>query len=360
MAFKDLTPAGTEGASAPAASVDDEIAKLKAQLEAAQKKAEAAAAAPAPEPELTPEPEPVTAEPATEEETAPPRAVAAVGNLGQAFGLSVPKGGERAVMDAWTAGRSGGGALFPVVQQSAGNSPSAGGIAPAAFVKDEIGNRLPQGKKPFNAVFIAYRTEVVAWPVGFGDKSGGGENNDKAKPAYGCAIPSTNAKDSELAREACEAYQYTKTGDKGKFDYKESGAGHPRPSCSLLLYSPDIDGLFELRTASHLDSLKRTVNELGKYVDPQSGALGQFPVSIKTAHEAKTVNGNDIRLHWFNVSQVLNEETKFLWNQFQEWFEKSKDDAAIVNAVRDWIEGRDRPITEKIRTSLQAAANLGS
>lgn len=353
MGFKHLTPGG----DAAGTSAQTDIDKLRAQLAAAEA---AAAASTAQEPEPEPEPEKaIVAQPEAETETE--KAVStdtkpkSSGDLLAALGIAPAN--VAASMELITAPGSGGGAPFPVLQQAGGNSSTAGGLTVPEFVDEKVRVRLPEGKKPFDCVFLGYRIEVTAWPVGFAAK--GGEGDGKSKPCWSAAVSPADAINAERVRKACENYQFTKGALKDKFDWDNgSGAGHPRPQIAILAYIADVDDVVEIRTASHWESMQRTVNELKKFVDPQTGVLNPFPATVKMMSEQKTINGNDIRWHWFGISQaLLNEQMKALWGRFTDWYKRAAEDPEVKAKIKRWMECTDRPVGEREGEALVRAAN---
>lgn len=235
--------------------------------------------------------------------------------------------------------------LFPILALN-----KSGMFCPIAAVPKEIADQMPQGKKDVEAVFVAYRTEIAAWPAGY-DPAG-----EKGNPVYSFAISSNDVKLSKLATEACGNYQFTKKDNKPAWDYNASGIGHVRPMMAMLVYLPSVDDLIVVQTPSHYSSWKTTVANLGKHVDPKTGALNQMPCLLRPVSTAKNVNGFDITENTIEFLSQMNATGKAWWEKYAAFLETLKQDEVRLAALREWLECGDKPATDEIVERLQKAS----
>ena len=105
-----------------------------------------------------------------------------------------------------------------------------GMLSPHQDVPVEAARLLPSGKFPFGAVFLGWRMNVLAFPMSKADADAKGL---KAGAMFSGSASCGDAAPVLLIQKACEVYQYTKAGEKAKFD----NLGHVRPSLELLFLS---------------------------------------------------------------------------------------------------------------------------
>lgn len=298
---------------------------------------------------LTKPPAPVAAAPAPAPAPEPVAAVTVVPEAPRGIALfeAHPAG---ATLDALLAVAAANSATlrFPVIKIQSGSSVKAAFVAPD-FNEEEVRMQLPEGTKPVEAVFLAHRIAVSAWPAGYDETA-----TEPAKPAFSCHVSGGNTADTVKATEAAKKYQFTKREAKAKFDVSAGGPGHIRTSLELLLWYPGIGGLIELRCPAGHSPTELSAKALRALCDPKTGALVCQPVSlVPVTTEAKT---------WLTQSVGLTTLTgptgKALWEQFLEWKTLALADAETVEAVNAWVGCTDSPITDSIRAALELGARL--
>ncbi len=234
---------------------------------------------------------------------------------------------------------------------SAGNQ--GGVFVPAPFVEQSIADQLPQGKKPFDAVFIGYRLAVSSWPVGYDS------NNTEGKPVWSCAIAANNQADAVSLVRCARQYQYTSTLNRPKFDHATSGVGHVRPQVEVLAYIPELDGLVVVSTPSNFGSVESTLAGFQNLTDKSTGAIGQFPASFRPLSEDKSSkkSGQSWKVHRLEVTSSTN-QTSPAWTKYEAWRNGAAQDPAVVATVRQWLAADDRPMTDEVRKALALGAAL--
>jgi hypothetical protein len=242
------------------------------------------------------------------------------------------------------------GLMFPVLQLAGGNS--GGSFAPIKAVPEEVANQMPQGKKPFEGFIVAYRSEMVSWPVGFDDKE------DDSRPVWSVAVPSDDAVGADLLRNAGKRYQFTKNVDKSKFDHAQSGVGHARPQLQLLVWLPDVEDLIVVQTPSHFESWRKTAEQLNRNADPKTGEVLKFPALLRPVSTVKNINGFTVTEHAIDITAMLNEAGAALAQKFAAWREKAKLDPELVNKVGEWASCGDHPRTPELDAILKKCASL--
>ncbi len=239
---------------------------------------------------------------------------------------------------------------FPVVQVSGGNGSSAGQFGPLAGTPDDVALKLPAGRGTISGIFVGYRTEVIAWATGYLNR----DPESDGRPAWQGVLNPQNADDARLVADAVAAYQFTPNKDKGAFD----PVGHARPSLQLLMFLPKLNDLVVIQAPAHQQTWALTTQSLKRLIDPQSKVLGQFPCTVKPQVDDRKANGFEWKVTSLVVSQLLTDESKAWWDSYQAWREQVKLDPNKVATVREWLSGQDRPITDEIRSKLQAVAAL--
>jgi hypothetical protein len=263
---------------------------------------------------------------------------------------------------AMVAASSEGGAVspFPVLTIS-----MDGALVPAPFVEQAIADQLPQGKKPFEGVFMGYRLAVSSWAVGYNDAqpvpgaAPAPAGTDQTKPVWSCALAANNQADAVALVRCGRKYQYTPGGDRAKFDHAVSGVGHVRPQVEILVFVPELNDLVVVSTPSNFGAVEATLEGLQRLVDPATGAVGQFPASLRPMSEDKTSkkSGRSWKVHRLDVTSITNQASP-AWAKYQGWLAGASQDPAIVQTVRQWLAAEDRPITDDIRKALTMGASL--
>jgi hypothetical protein len=253
-----------------------------------------------------------------------------------------------AALMAITEGGGRGELLFPILQLTGGNG--GGAFTPIKSVPQEVADQMPQGKKPIDCVFIGYRTELAAWPVGYNDRGAEG-----GQPVWSMAVPCNAPDDSRLVRGACSSYQFTPGDNKAGWDHAVSGIGHIRPTMQLLVYLPSVNDLIVVQTPSHFISWQQTMENLKKMVDPKTGLLNQFPCVLRAISEPKIIKGNNTTQHTIEFTSALNEAGAGWWKQYGGWRQAAKQDQEIVEKVNQWLNALDKPIDDTLRQTLKKA-----
>ncbi len=241
--------------------------------------------------------------------------------------------------------------LFPMLFISGGTN--GGLMVPAGDVPAEIADSLPQGRRPFDAVFLDYRLSIVSWPVGYNDRT-----EEKSKPAFSAGVSAASADDAVLVMKACKNYQYTKGAQKNKFDLATSRVGHIRPQVEMLVYLPGpVDRLVVVASQGSYASVERTFANIDKLVDPVTEKLGRFPCSIRPATEEVPMGTFQVKIHSLEITPSTN-TTSPAWPAYVNWLATARTDAALVAQVNQWTQAADRPMTDEIRQALRLGASL--
>ena len=270
-------------------------------------------------------------------------------------------GGTVTVADALnaalTAGDSNSAAsVFPVVTVTAG--AQGGQFAPADFLPQELQDILPSGKKPITAVFMGYRLAVSAWAVGYNDAAAA-KPASPPKPVYAASVSPNDADGLALAMKAAKNCQFTKSADKGKFDYASSKAGHVKVQVELLAYLPETNGVVILAAPTGYGSTEATLQSLLKLVDPATKGLGQFPGTFRAvSEEKKSKSGFSWTQHSIDVSTAVTTAGQQVFQQYTTWRQAALQDPGLVASVREWLAAQDRRMTADIKAALVAAASL--
>lgn len=242
--------------------------------------------------------------------------------------------------------------IYPVVQIAGGEA--GGAYAPITSISDETAKLLPQGRGTFPAMFIGWRLEVQAWPVGYNQRSEEGN-----APSWSCAISQDNADDTDLARRAAEAIQYTKSTDREKFNFEESGAGHICVTFQVLLYATELDDFFVLQTPQNLDAVKESMEFMAKHVDPKTGILAQFPAHVGVdSRPIKYPNGFKNKVHRIQMSKALDSEGEEVLKACKGFFADLKTDEDGVVELQQWLTGADKQISDAERNAMHKAIAL--
>ncbi len=241
--------------------------------------------------------------------------------------------------------------LFPGLTVSGG--ANGGLMVPVPGVPDEIADTLPQGRRAFDAVFLDYRLSIVAWPVGYNDRT-----EEVSKPCYSAAINAVQPEDAALVMRCCKNYQYTKGANKNKFDFATSRVGHIRPQVEMLVYLPDpVNGLVIVSCAANYGSVERTFANIDKLVDEATQKLGRFPCSIRPVSEEASAGQFTWKIHSLEITPSTNTASP-AWPAYGTWLNAARLDPAVVNTVSQWVSAADRPMTDEIRAALRIGISL--
>jgi len=337
------------------------IEELQAQLAAAQAAAgttQPAAPAATPPVEEVPVVPVVPAEPAAvtvaAAPTQPDQQQAIINAQAAGFLSNIPAIGNTMsglVAAADTDDRGSASHLFPILTQQGGNT--GGAFQKAGHMTPSEAANLPEGTKPFTAVFIGYRFIATSW-----EDSGGG--SEKKRPVFSCAIPASEGTLTGQVMETGKNYQFTKLADKEKYDFASSNVGHIRPQIEMLLFDPEYGELFTYQTCSHYNSAKDTRDQLLKNATTMTdGTQVMLPfIGVFTAqsHRVTTKSGNAIAHHYAEISKldIADANARKAWDAWQQFSEVAKTDATLMDKVNDWFAGNDSSVSAQCRAALEA------
>lgn len=268
------------------------------------------------------------------------------------FGGAEPANALMAVVDQ--AGSGGRASPFPVIDVTGGNT---GGLFSAVkgTAEQDVLDMLPQGGKPVKGIFLAWRTEILAWPAGYQEGQ-----SDRPKPVWSAVISPSAVGDAQAAYKACEAYQFTAKASKAKFDYEASQVGHLRPCLQMLVFLPEISDVVVVQVPAYFSSWLETQKSLRLLVNPETKQLGQFPCAIRVI-STETHNKDRSQtwmVHHCDVTQALDTVTKDAMAKYQPWLAAVRADQEKMAVLQEWMDGADRPMTDEHRVALRKAATL--
>ncbi len=268
--------------------------------------------------------------------------------FGQPTGSSVAKAinAALAVADSSSIERP-----FPYIAITGGSA--GGALDPASYLPQDQKDILPQGKKAVDCVFINYRLSMLSWGVGWNDRVEGG------KPIFGAAIAANDAENTALLIRAAKNYAYTKAVDRNKYDFAKSGIGHIMPALEMLVYLAEIDGLAVLATPGNYGSVEEMLKILQGRINTATGALDQFPASIRPVSiDRQSKGGSAWKVHYFDIA-VATQSSGRVWAAYQEWLQRAAGDAQTVSEVSTWINAKDEPMLAETQQRLRQLASMG-
>lgn len=251
-------------------------------------------------------------------------------------------------------GGDGGKLLFPTLTQ-------AGGPAGGAFQRVSSKNRdhmnvdLPEGKSPFNAVFMCYRYEYAIWP------DAGGNGATAPKPIGSGAVPTSKPDVVAKLLAAGKAFQFSRGRDK---HYESNGGpGVIKPTLAVMLFDPDTEQVFVYRTPGHYSSAQGFKDQLlANSVKDANGNLSLKPFfGVFAPHTEKVLRPNStnaIVWHFPKVTAIPGNDAtaaeaavkykKFLANA----------SAELTRAGGEWVSGSDQPVAQKDIDAFDHAIQL--
>lgn len=269
-------------------------------------------------------------------------------------GASSPADSMNALLAAAETDSAGGKMLFPMLTQAAGTT---GGAFQRVNTKNAEFNQLdlPEGKRAFEAINIGYRYMATCWPKGYDAKS-----TTKANPLWNVAIPQSKGQEAAQLMLAGKAFQFSKA--RPSFDVDNGGPGIIRPALEFLLFEPDI-GLFVFRTCGHYNSAKDARDQLISCAITDANGnqslrpfMGEFHPET---HKQPRSNGEPIVHHYPRIVKIADNDARtakaaaayklFLQGASQE----------IRDAVTEWYNGADAPITNVALNAMNTAAAMG-
>jgi hypothetical protein len=262
--------------------------------------------------------------------------------------LSIP--GSSAASDAYLdeTGEGLTGLLLPTV------NITDGGVFMAAKGNDPGDqDRLPDGSKAKPGIFLAKRTGVLSWKVGY-DKKGEDEN-----PAFTVWIKDSEIEDVKLAARAVKARQMKpKDMDATKFDFAVSGVGHLKPLLELLVWLPDT-GFTVIAVPPNYHDVVDGIAATKNLVDPKTGEISMAPALFQPdskPHKSGTWNWDS---HFCGLKLITDEAQKAkLLEGFAAYSEIIKENLDLKARVDTWLNCTDRPMTDDIREALRKGIAL--
>jgi hypothetical protein len=337
MSFKDLKSGAAKAAPAPDSNA--EVAKLKAQLAALTQAAAKVT--------VQTDAEPIVIETAegTPIDTTPP------GNF-----LSLMTGGDTIDALLATIETDGGGGFaspYPVLTQAAGVT---GGAFQRVMIKAHMAVDLPEGRSPFEAVFVGYRLHVVAWPKGYDEKA-----TTKDKPVFSAAIPANKSDLASNLMMAGHQYQYSKNRD--AWSIASHGPGHIRPELELLLMDPSDCSLFVFRCAGHYNSAKDTRDQLLRQATAVPNSPKKQLVPFFGSFSPKTIkvqakSGNTVVYHYPEIDKIDTTDARAVKaaGVYRKFIQTA--DADVQSMALDWLAGKDEPLTPAIEAAILAGSQM--
>lgn len=262
-------------------------------------------------------------------------------------GLIIPTTAASSMLAVIAQADQGGGPVFPTLTVTGG--AQGGTFTPMKGMDQAISDQLPQGLKPVECVFIAYRTELAAWPCGYDDRS-----EDDKHPSWSVAVSAGDVNGSKLIEAACNAYQFTPKAEKSKFDYEANKIGHIRPSLQLLVWEKNTKDLLIVQATAGYESWTESLKNLAKLADPQTGEIKQVPLSIRVRTEDRKNKSFQWKVHML-APEVNVAGGASLLKAYAEWRQTVPPEKA--GQVIDWMNAADRQMTDDIKRALELAGS---
>jgi hypothetical protein len=247
-----------------------------------------------------------------------------------------------------TDGGSGAGLVFPTLTQVGGTS---GGPFTAIETKNaDLNVPLPEGKRAFSAVFVAYRYAGALWPEA---KSDGG------KPIGSVTVPASDGPNAALLMRAGKAFQFNRNRD--RFSVSKGGPGIPKPSLEFLLYD-EVIGLFVLRTTGHYNSAKDARDQLlacaAQQPDGSMKLLPFFGEFFPETHKQERAGKDAIIHHYPRIVKIdlTDARTGKAAAAYKSFVQKASAD--VRAKVTEWMAGSDAPLTSDMKDRLENAEGL--
>lgn len=269
-------------------------------------------------------------------------------------GASSPQDSMNALMAAAETDSSGGKMLFPMLTQQPGTT---GGAFQRVNTKNSEFNQidLPEGKRPFLALQIAYRYLGTNWPQGYDAQS-----TVKANPLWNIAIPQSKGTEAANLMLAGKALQFSK--DRKSFDVSEGGPGVIRPAIEFLLFEPDI-GLFVFRTCGHYNSAKDARDQLIACAVTDTNGNQSLPPFVgefhPETHKQPRTGKEPIVHHYPRIVKLANQDARVgtIATAYKQFLQGATPE--VRDAVNEWFNGLDAPMTNVAVQAMNTAAAMG-
>lgn len=251
---------------------------------------------------------------------------------------------------------SGGKLLFPILTQSPGTAAGAGAFMAIQTKNTEFAQiDLPEGKKPFTAIYIAYRYFGTAWPKGYDPKA-----KEHPKPVFNVAVPMANGQLAAQLMLAGKAGQFSR--DRKAFDIDNGGPGHVKPAIEFLLFEPDI-GLFVFRTCAHYNSAKDARDQLIACAEQDAnGNLQLKPFLAEFSpqtHEQPRPGKDSIVHHYPKIVKIAGTDARVgpMAQAYKQFLANAAPE--VRERTKEWFDGADAPVTSLATNAIDAAAAMG-
>lgn len=242
---------------------------------------------------------------------------------------------------------------FPTIVLKGGNQ--GGSVVPSESTNKnwpELAAKLPQGKQQLKGILMGARTEAVAWPSDYDSRQEGD------RPSINVAIPLVDGDSTALLITGSENFQYCGREQKGqKWAAANGGPGYLRPIFQMLVWVPALREPVVVSSCGLLATYRKMAGQVSQFVDVEAQELKPVPC-IFTPVTEPWYDANVY--HYFAGSWWVNDtEANEGWAAFHEWvadIQANRPD--VIQAVMDWCNGADKPITEGDSQKLRHAANL--
>lgn len=249
--------------------------------------------------------------------------------------------------------------VFPTVTQQAGTTGGALAISKGTM-RQWPNIDLPEGKRAFRAVFLAYRFNVACWPAGYDDAPGA--NAQKPRPAWSCAIPGTERDLAGKLMLAGKRYQFTGVAKRDAWDIASGGPGHLRPQIELLMLDPDEGQVFVVQSCAHYSSAQEVREALTALVVDVNGQKALRPFAgefTPDTLEETSKSGSTFKVHRIKISRLdvaSDPQALAMAKAFDAWRNAATPELAA--RITEWRAGADAPITQAARDGIAHGASM--
>ena len=242
---------------------------------------------------------------------------------------------------------------YPILEVSGGNS--GGAFQPRKGTAEDVGDKLPQGRKPIPCIFLGYRTSAFAWPAALnGDDEAAADK--KPRPAWQVNISSADGTNHSLLTKALNNYTFKPKEAKGAFDVATGGPGHLRASFQALVYEPQYDGLIIIAGAPLYKSWTGSCASVKKLLTPQGGFItAPVMATVRTTDEK---GKKPWKLHTLEFSLSVQGDMAAMMAKFKAFVVAMKEDQRSIAEMTDWLACTDNPISDETISSLKGSLAL--
>lgn len=242
---------------------------------------------------------------------------------------------------------------FPSIVLKGGNA--GGTVVPTDATNKnwpEIAAKLPQGKQPLKGILMGARSEAIAWPVDF-DNRGEGD-----RPSINVAIPLVDGDSTALLLTGAENFQFAPRDKKAeKWSVPNGGPGYLRPVFQMLVWVPALGEPVVVSSCGLLATYRKMAGQVGQFVDQEAQELKPVPCVFSPVTEPWY--DNNVYHYFAGTWWVQDSEAEAGWAAFHEWVaDVQANRPDVIQAVMDWCNGGDKPMTDGDHQKLRQAANL--